>query len=182
MIQYLDRRDDYGKNQNRRCVWPRLCSSAQFPICRRRPLTPRRFRCLTRSFFYGREYFVLRSGRVQMIVQADKADLAPAVSVPAVRRPRQPPEQIKGDGDQLRRRSGVRQQRRWKSCWADSRLLPWDMRRKRAGPWSMAFRPWKPSGGPAGCASPSGSSRWRTKTPSCGGSNSPPSTSRGPRR
>ena len=34
---------------------------------------------LTRSFFYGREYFVLRSGRVQMIVQADKADIAPAV-------------------------------------------------------------------------------------------------------
>jgi hypothetical protein len=34
---------------------------------------------LKRSFFYGREYFVLRSGRTQMIVQADKADLAPAV-------------------------------------------------------------------------------------------------------
>jgi hypothetical protein len=34
---------------------------------------------LKRSFFYGREYFVLRSGRVQMIVEADKADLAPAV-------------------------------------------------------------------------------------------------------
>ena len=29
-------------------------------------------------FFYGREYFVLRSGRAQMIVQADKADLGPA--------------------------------------------------------------------------------------------------------
>jgi len=34
---------------------------------------------LTRSFFYGREYFTLRGGRVQMVVQADKADLAPAV-------------------------------------------------------------------------------------------------------
>ena len=29
-------------------------------------------------FFYGREYFVLRSGRAQMIVQADRADLRPA--------------------------------------------------------------------------------------------------------
>jgi hypothetical protein len=29
-------------------------------------------------FFYGREYFVLRSGRAQMIVQADRADLGPA--------------------------------------------------------------------------------------------------------
>lgn len=29
-------------------------------------------------FFYGREYFVLRSGRAQMLVQADKADLGPA--------------------------------------------------------------------------------------------------------
>ena len=34
---------------------------------------------LKRSYFYGREYFVLRSGRAKMIVQADKADLAPAV-------------------------------------------------------------------------------------------------------
>ena len=33
---------------------------------------------LKRSFFYGREYFVLRSGRTKMIVQADKADLGPA--------------------------------------------------------------------------------------------------------
>ncbi|MFZ1932160.1 MAG: hypothetical protein WCB27_03760 [Thermoguttaceae bacterium] len=30
------------------------------------------------SFFYGREYFVLRSGRAQMVVQADRADLGPA--------------------------------------------------------------------------------------------------------
>jgi hypothetical protein len=30
------------------------------------------------SFFYGREYFVLRSGRTQMVVQADRADLGPA--------------------------------------------------------------------------------------------------------
>lgn len=29
-------------------------------------------------FFHGREYFVLRSGRTQMIVQADRADLGPA--------------------------------------------------------------------------------------------------------
>jgi hypothetical protein len=29
-------------------------------------------------YFYGREYFVLRSGRTQMIVQADRADLGPA--------------------------------------------------------------------------------------------------------
>ena len=33
---------------------------------------------LKRAFFYGREYFVLRSGRTTMIVQADKVDLAPA--------------------------------------------------------------------------------------------------------
>lgn len=33
-----------------------------------------------RPFFYGREYFVLRSGRAQMIVQADRADLGPAFS------------------------------------------------------------------------------------------------------
>ncbi|MBU6401241.1 MAG: hypothetical protein KGS61_13065, partial [Verrucomicrobia bacterium] len=31
-----------------------------------------------RPFFLGREYFVLRSGRAQMIVQADRADLGPA--------------------------------------------------------------------------------------------------------
>jgi hypothetical protein len=30
------------------------------------------------AFFYGREYFILRSGRAQMIVQADRADLGPA--------------------------------------------------------------------------------------------------------
>jgi hypothetical protein len=29
-------------------------------------------------FFYGREYFILRSGQAQMIVQADRADLGPA--------------------------------------------------------------------------------------------------------
>lgn len=34
----------------------------------------------TRSFVYGREYFVLRSGRAQMIMQADKVDLGPAVT------------------------------------------------------------------------------------------------------
>ncbi len=33
---------------------------------------------LKRSFFHGREYFVLRSGRAKMVVQADQADLAPA--------------------------------------------------------------------------------------------------------
>jgi hypothetical protein len=32
----------------------------------------------TRSFLKGREYFVLRSGRAQMIVQADQVDLGPA--------------------------------------------------------------------------------------------------------
>jgi len=32
------------------------------------------------SFFYGREYFILRSGRAKMIVQADRADLGPAFS------------------------------------------------------------------------------------------------------
>ncbi len=42
------------------------------------PLDPAVVPLLKRSFFFGREYFVLRSGRVQMIVQADKADLAPA--------------------------------------------------------------------------------------------------------
>src|SRR5208282_4790338 len=30
------------------------------------------------SFVYGREYFVLRSGRAKMIVQADRVDLGPA--------------------------------------------------------------------------------------------------------
>jgi hypothetical protein len=30
------------------------------------------------AFFHGREYYVLRSGRAQMIVQADRADLGPA--------------------------------------------------------------------------------------------------------
>jgi hypothetical protein len=30
------------------------------------------------SFFYGREYFILRSGRAQMLLQADRADLGPA--------------------------------------------------------------------------------------------------------
>jgi len=32
------------------------------------------------SWFYGRDYFVLRSGREQMIIQADRADLGPAVT------------------------------------------------------------------------------------------------------
>src|SRR5512140_3316844 len=32
------------------------------------------------SWFYGRDYFVLRSGRAQMILQADQADLGPAVT------------------------------------------------------------------------------------------------------
>lgn len=32
-----------------------------------------------RSFLHGREYFVLRSGRAKLIVQADQADLGPAV-------------------------------------------------------------------------------------------------------
>lgn len=31
-----------------------------------------------RSFFYGREYFILRSGRAKMILQADRANLGPA--------------------------------------------------------------------------------------------------------
>ena len=30
------------------------------------------------SYFYGREYFILRSGRAQMLLQADRADLGPA--------------------------------------------------------------------------------------------------------
>ena len=30
------------------------------------------------AFFHGREYFVLRSGRAQMVLQADRADLGPA--------------------------------------------------------------------------------------------------------
>jgi hypothetical protein len=30
------------------------------------------------AFFYGREYFILRSGRAQMLLQADRADLGPA--------------------------------------------------------------------------------------------------------
>lgn len=33
-----------------------------------------------RAFFLGREYFVLRSGRSKLIVQADRADLGPAVT------------------------------------------------------------------------------------------------------
>jgi hypothetical protein len=32
------------------------------------------------SFFHGRHYFVLRSGRAQMIIQADQADLGPALT------------------------------------------------------------------------------------------------------
>ena len=32
------------------------------------------------SFFYAREYFVLRSGRAKMILQADRADLGPALT------------------------------------------------------------------------------------------------------
>ena len=30
------------------------------------------------SFFYGQEYFILRSGHAQMLLQADRADLGPA--------------------------------------------------------------------------------------------------------
>jgi hypothetical protein len=32
------------------------------------------------SFFHGREYYVLRSGRARMVVQADRADLGPALT------------------------------------------------------------------------------------------------------
>ncbi len=31
-----------------------------------------------RSFFLGREYYVLRSGRAKLVVQADRAELGPA--------------------------------------------------------------------------------------------------------
>ena len=50
-----------------------LVSSAQAAA-----LDPGVVRSLTSSFFDGREYFVLRSGRAQLIAQADQADLAPA--------------------------------------------------------------------------------------------------------
>jgi hypothetical protein len=43
------------------------------------PLDTNLVRVLERAYFQGREYFVLRSGRAQMVVQADQADLAPAV-------------------------------------------------------------------------------------------------------
>jgi hypothetical protein len=33
-----------------------------------------------RGFFHGREYFVVRSGRLQWLIQADRADLGPAVT------------------------------------------------------------------------------------------------------
>ncbi|MBI9060697.1 MAG: hypothetical protein JEZ14_01830 [Marinilabiliaceae bacterium] len=32
------------------------------------------------NYFYGREYFILRSGRAKMVIQQDKADLGPAFS------------------------------------------------------------------------------------------------------
>jgi hypothetical protein len=40
--------------------------------------TPSLFDLNNAAFFHGREYFVLRSGRAQMVVQADRADLGPA--------------------------------------------------------------------------------------------------------
>ena len=33
-----------------------------------------------RGFFHGREYFMVRSGRLQWLIQADRADLGPAVT------------------------------------------------------------------------------------------------------
>ena len=52
----------------------------QPPATRRLPQrrSPSGLELIERSFFYGREYFILRSGRAQMVVQADRADLGPA--------------------------------------------------------------------------------------------------------
>ena len=41
-------------------------------------VSPALFELNNAAFFHGREYFVLRSGRAQMIVQSDRADLGPA--------------------------------------------------------------------------------------------------------
>ena len=60
---------------------------------------------LTRPFFYGRDYFVLGSGRTKMIVQADKDRSRPRVPLPAVRRRRLSAEQGQRPGTQFRRRS-----------------------------------------------------------------------------
>jgi len=53
-----------------------VCPTSNLPAA---PFDAAALPLLERSFFYGREYFALRGGRVQMIVQTDKADLAPAV-------------------------------------------------------------------------------------------------------
>ena len=53
---------------------------ASWPVtpARAATLDPAVVPLLKRSFVHGREYFVLRSGRAKLIVQADQADLAPA--------------------------------------------------------------------------------------------------------
>ena len=87
---------------------------------------------LERSFFYGREYFALRGRRVQMIVQADKADLAPAVLYLLF--DGRDSRQSKSKATALNFGDGAGfVHRRWKWCWADARLPPWATRPKHAG-------------------------------------------------
>jgi hypothetical protein len=63
---------------------PVLGSQASVLSAQANPQTPENENSLLRlrdaSFFHGRQYFVLRSGRAQMVIQADRADLGPAVT------------------------------------------------------------------------------------------------------
>ena len=107
---------------------------------------------LTRPFFYGRDYFVLGSGRTKMIVQADRTDLAPAFLY------------LLFDADDYRQskdkdRASISPAvkawltARWRSSWAAMRLPPSGMRLGRDGPRWAAFPSSRPFGGPAGCVS-----------------------------
>src|SRR5208282_3248939 len=60
------------------CLLAFLLPLAISPECLPAQDTPKVLDLQKRSFFYGREYFVLRSGRAKMIVQADRVDLGPA--------------------------------------------------------------------------------------------------------
>ena len=60
-------------------AWLLLASALfSFPAAAAPTVEPALVPVLKRSFFHGREYFVLRSGRAKLIVQADQADLSPA--------------------------------------------------------------------------------------------------------
>lgn len=66
----------YTQNMPRRDLLLWLCFVSTFTPSAAPPVTTTDFNQL--ACFLGRDYFVIRSGRAQMILQADQAELGPA--------------------------------------------------------------------------------------------------------